>query len=94
MIVRLTTRALSDLDNILTYIEAENPTAAQMVSARIEASLSLLTKMPKIGRPSVRPNTREFVVRRLPFLIVYRLQTDTIEVLTIFHTSQHPDTKN
>lgn len=93
MKVRLTTRAHRDLANIVSFIEKENPSAAATVAQRIEAALNGIAEMPMIGRKSVRPNTREFVVRGLPLLIVYRLTTDVIEVITIFHTSQDPNEK-
>ena len=93
MRVRLTSRAYRDLTNIATHIEADNPTAAQRVMQRIDHSLSLLSAMPQIGRPSGRPGTRELPVGRFPLLIVYRVGADAIEVLTIFHTSRNPDEK-
>ena len=93
MKLRLTTRAYNDLDALATYLEQESPSAARRVIERIEATLRLLQTAPLIGRRSARPGTHEFPVRGLPFLVVYRIAVDTIEVLTIFHTSQDPEKK-
>lgn len=34
---------------------------------------------------SVRPETRDLIVPRVPFTIAYRVHADTIEMLTVFH---------
>ena len=95
MKLRLTSRAHRDLLSITSYIaeEQQNPQAARIVLERIEHALARIQTMPHIGRESARPDTRELTVSRLPFIIVYRVRTDTIEILTVFHTSQDPDKK-
>lgn len=90
---RLTSRAYRDLENVLSYIHERNPRAATTVAERVEATLDLICEMPLIGRQSARPGTREFPVARAPLLIVYRIASDQIEVLTIFHTSRDPSEK-
>ena len=90
---RLTSRAYRDLENILSYIHERNPRAAMTLAERVEATLDLICEMPLIGRQSVRSGTREFPVARAPLLIVYRIISDHIEVLTVFHTSRDLDGK-
>ena len=91
MKLRLTARAHRDLVNIAEFIEEDDPAAAARVVGRIEATLNLISEMPKLGRPSARTGTRESPVRGLPLLVVYRLAPGEIEILTIFHTSRDPD---
>ena len=91
MKLRLTRRAATELDDLLTYIEQDSPQAAQMVAGRIEGMFDLLLRMPTIGKPSVRPNVREYVVPRLPLIIVYRQQLNELVVLAVFHTSRDPN---
>ena len=93
MKLRLTPRAHQDQLNIASFIERENPVAARMVINRIEETMRLIEKMPGVGRRSGRLGTFEFVVKGLPFLIIYRILNDVIEVLTIFHTSRDPKKK-
>jgi plasmid stabilization system protein ParE len=93
MKLRLTSRAARDLTGIAQYIEQVNPAAARRVVQRIERTHRLIQRSPLIGRHSARPHTHEFPVTGLPLLIVYRIVGDTVEVLTIFHTSQDPDKK-
>lgn len=44
-------------------------------------------QFPLLGRAGMIENTREFSVVGLPYLIVYRIASDTeVDVLTIIHT--------
>ena len=90
---RLTTRAHRDLVNLLTYLGKESPQAAQYGAVQIEKTLDLLIQMPRLGRSSLRPDTREIGVSHFPLLVVYRINADVIEILTIFHTSRNPEDK-
>ena len=89
--VRLTSRAYRDLTAIANYLEEQAPDAAPVVMQRIQRALNQIARFPHMGRPGRRENTREFLVQRLPFLIVYRVTDSVIEVLTIFHTARDPE---
>lgn len=93
MRLRVTARANRDLQNIADYIRGENPYAAARVLERIERTFSILLDAPFIGRPSQREGVREFPVRDLPFLVIYRVTSDAVDVLTVFHTSRDPRRK-
>ena len=89
MRLRWTEPAAHDLIRICDYIEAQNgPTAARRVAITIHDGISSLTDFPKRGRLGKKINTRELVITRLPYLVVYRLREDTIEVLRILHGAQ------
>lgn len=47
-----------------------------------------MKRLGDIGRPSIEPGVRELSVRNAPYVIVYRLNGDTIDVLAIYHTAQ------
>lgn len=93
MKLRVTARANRDLERIADYIVTENPVAAPRVLERIERTFSILLDAPFIGRPSERAGLREMPVPDLPFLVVYRVASDAVEVLTVFHTSRDPGQK-
>lgn len=93
MRVRLTSRAYRDLADIADYLGSENPPAARRVANQIRRSLRTLGRFSLIGRPSGIADIRQYQVPRLPYLIMYRLAGDTVEILTIFHTSRNPDDK-
>lgn len=86
--VRWTRTALRDLVAIGEYIEQDNPIAARSVVSRLHQACERLTEFPERGRIGRVEGTRELVIPRLSFIIVYRLVPDGIELLTIVHGAQ------
>lgn len=72
----------------LDYIAQDNPLAAIGQDEEIERQVNMLLQQPKMGRPGRLEGTRELVVSRTPFIVVYRLQTHRIEVIRLLHSSQ------
>ena len=95
MRLRLTARAHRDLSAVATYLleHEQNAKAASLVADAIERTFDRILQMPRIGKASGRAGTRELVVPRLPFTVVYRINGSDIEILTVFHTSQDPKKK-
>ena len=62
MRVEWTKKALSNLDNAVEYIAADNPAAARKVAQKIWDTTQLLTKQPGLGRPGRVSGTRELVI--------------------------------
>lgn len=56
--------------------------------ARIRAAAESLKRLGDIGRPSIEPGVRELSVRNAPYVIVYRADGDTIDILAVYHTAQ------
>ena len=86
--LRWTRRALMRLDQVGSYIEKEDPQAAARVVARLVSSVDLLTEQPAMGRVGRIKGTRELVFADIPYIIPYRVQPTTIEVLTVMHAAQ------
>jgi len=86
--VRWTRSALADLFAIGRYIDQDNPQAARSVVNRIEVAGNHLTEFPERGRLGRVEGTRELVIPRLPFIIVYRLAAGEVELLSILHGAQ------
>jgi plasmid stabilization system protein ParE len=78
-------RATLDLEEIHTFISADNPSAAARVVARLRVAIDTLISFPRRGRAGVFPGTLELVVSGLPYVIVYRLGANGIEIVTIVH---------
>ena len=85
MKIRWTHPALNDLFAAQTYVAQHNPQAAQAMAQRLWDAAQDLENHPQIGRPGHALDTRERVVPRTPYLIVYRLRHDTVEILCIWH---------
>ena len=74
----------------LDYIAEDNPLAAAEQDEEIERQVDMLVQHPKMGRPGRMKGTRELVVSRTQFIVVYRLKgTRRIEVIRLLHSSQH-----
>ena len=85
MKLRWTRPALLDLTETQDYIARDNPLAAQVIGQRIADAAQRLLQQPYIGRPGHVAGTRELVVDRSPYLIIYRIVGDDIELLRVWH---------
>ncbi len=90
MKVRWTRLALADFASGQRYIAAENPQAATDVARRIRVSVLKLVQFPYIGRPGDDLKSREWRVQRTPYLLVYRLSGDVIEIIRVWHEKRDP----
>ncbi len=41
-----------------------------------------------MGRPGDRPGTRELVLTPLPYILVYRVHDDVLEIVSVSHGAQ------
>ncbi len=89
MKVRFSRSAKADITAISEYIARDNPIAAQHVVAAIERSTSLLSQYPYSGRMGAVENTRELVIPRLPYIVVYQIEVEVVEVIAVFHAAQN-----
>jgi addiction module RelE/StbE family toxin len=88
MRVRWTPPAAEDLYNIVKRIQEDNPTAAVEVAEAIYDGCGSLRKFPHRGRSGRIAGTRELVFSGLPYIVVYRIQGRTVEVVRIYHGAQ------
>jgi toxin ParE1/3/4 len=76
--------ALRDLAEIADYIGSDSPKNAELVEARIQQESELIGRFPHSGRSGRMANTRERVVRRTPYILVYQIKSDTVRILHVF----------
>jgi plasmid stabilization system protein ParE len=89
MRIRWTETAARDLTNICDYTEDhDGPEAARRVAIRVYEGLGTLGQFPRRGRPGRNPGTRELIFTGLPFLAVYRVGDDVVEIDRILHGAQ------
>jgi toxin ParE1/3/4 len=89
MRLRWTASALRDLTQICDYI-GEHGTAgvARRVALSIVGSVDTLAEFPELGRSGKVPGTRELVFAGLPYLAVYRIGSNEVEILRLLHGAQ------
>jgi toxin ParE1/3/4 len=72
----------------LDYIAEQNPAAAFRIDTAIDRHVDLLAQNPELGRVGRVPMTRELVIARTPFILIYRLRSTRIEILNVLHGAQ------
>jgi len=82
--------AQSDLRDATEFVARDNRSAADLIEDRILQAVEGLVDHPLKGRTGLRAKTRELVVGRTPYLIVYRLRPSTVEIVRVWHTSRRP----
>jgi len=70
---------------IYRYIASDNPTAAARTIDRVERLADLLARVPFAGRRGRVVGTREMVVPGLPYIVIYRVRRDAIEIVSVVH---------
>jgi len=82
-------QASRDADEIWNFIAADSPDAADRIIARFHATLLTLSEQPKLGRRGRTGKTREFVVAGTPYLLIYEVTQDAIEVRRVIHGARN-----
>lgn len=77
-----------DLDRIAEHIAKDKPRAALAMWDEIESQVERLRKFPNSGRPGRLSGTRELLVPRTPFIVVYRVAETHVELVRVLHGAQ------
>jgi addiction module RelE/StbE family toxin len=89
MRLRWTPAAADDLESIDEYLTQHLPSFAQSTVVEIYQTILTLRSTPHRGRAGREEGTRELVLPRLPYIVVYRVKDNDVEILHIFHGAQH-----
>ena len=79
-------QAIEDIEAIRTFVARDSAHYADLLVERIVEAVDRLETFPRSGR--LVPETRDESLREVVYenyRIVYRVKSDTIEVLTVFH---------
>ena len=88
MRVRWLRGALRNLHQAVDYIARDDRSAAVDVAQRIIQTASRLEQHSFMGRPGRLKATRDLIVPGLPYVIRYRINKETVEILRIHHIAQ------
>lgn len=74
----------------IDYIAGEDPRAAEAQDERISTATQRLAAHPHLGRTGREVGTRELVVTRTPFVVVYQVDeaARTVSILRVLHGAQ------
>ena len=87
MLIRWDQRADADVVQIVRFLLERNTTAARRIRQAIHDHVALLASHPWLGHAGRQSTTRELVVARTQYIIVYTVDTraDTILILRVLH---------
>ena len=88
MKIRYKARAVRHIKAIHDYIAQNDAAAAQRVLQRIEYSINRLLILPFSGRPGVVAGTRILVVPGIPYVVIYRLRQQDVDIIAVLHTAR------
>lgn len=86
--IEWTDLADADAGAIFDHVILDDSRTAEEIIKRVIAATNRLAQFPDIGRPGREPGTRELILPRLPYIIIYRLSGKTITILRVLHTSR------
>jgi plasmid stabilization system protein ParE len=88
MRLRWTVPAAEDLESIKYYLDKHYPNFAEPTIRTIYECVRALKSTPNRGRSGHRSGTRELMLTPLPYVVVYSVKADAIEILHICHGAQ------
>lgn len=83
--------ASDDVDRIYAWISKDSPAAADSVIIRILDSAEYLGWFPYMGNDGRARGTHEWIVKGLPFIVVYEVHetAEEVVVIAVFHCAQN-----
>jgi toxin ParE1/3/4 len=84
-----TVAALRHLGEAREYIKIDNPAAAARQIEMIETSVNHLRAFPMIGRSGRRPGTRELPVPATPYMVIYLVKDESVQILAVLHGARN-----
>jgi toxin ParE1/3/4 len=77
-----------DFDNQLDYLLRHDSRARIDAGDAILAAVDRLVDHPRFGRPGRAHGTRELVVTRTPYVIIYPVDPSEVVILRVLHGAQ------
>jgi len=88
--VTLLRAAQLDIRTGAQFYEGQAPGLGLEFVAEVERSIERLKTYPELGAP-MRKGARKLLVRRFPYLVIYRVEQARVLVLAVGHQRRHPD---
>lgn len=71
------------------WYEAKSPEAATAFMAELDIAIDSIRAAPELYPPYLH-GTRRYLMRRFPYLIVYRITSTAIEIAAVAHGRRRP----
>lgn len=88
MLVHWTPAAADDLTQVAIYLRQHHPDYAQATVERLHAAAESLSRFTLRGRPGRQSGTRELIITRLPYVVVYAVRADAVWIIRVLHVAR------
>jgi toxin ParE1/3/4 len=88
MQIRWLRKGLRSLEQAYDFLAQENPEAAIQLVLKIRVATEKLANFPTMGRPGRVEGTKELVILGSPYLVIYRVKGQRVEILRVLHGSR------
>ncbi len=75
--------------SISDYLRNHHPKYRQATMRKLYERIRALKDAPYVGRPGSVEGTRELLFHPMPYIAVYHVREQSIEIWRIYHTSQN-----
>lgn len=82
--------AREEFDDAVDYYDEQVDNLGNRFIGQIEASAARILINPLMSRCFYR-ECRKVKADQFPYLVIYRVKNDEVQILAIMHTSRHPD---
>jgi len=79
---------VADIQHISAYLKEHHPRYQQPTVRKLYDAILSLKEWFRRGRPGREESTRELGFPPLPYIAVYRIAGESVEVLRIYHAAQ------
>lgn len=86
--IRIAPAASGHLEAVFQYLDGISSKVAAAQMKRIFEGIDQLKRFPESGPAGRVAGTRELVIPRTPFVVVYSLEKDVINIVAVLHGSQ------
>ncbi|MBS1583580.1 MAG: type II toxin-antitoxin system RelE/ParE family toxin [Bacteroidetes bacterium] len=90
--VLFSSEADEDITASVEYYHGRSPGLEERFLAEVQGTLLFIRRHPG-GFPRIRGQLRQAPLERFPYVIIYSVRQEMIEVVRVFNTKQHPAKK-
>ena len=88
MRVNWTKSAINDLEIEANYLSKISPSIEDSFLKHVESSIDLIKEYPELGRIGRVNQTRELILKKFQYILVYLVESSYIDIIRLLHTSR------
>lgn len=88
MRVNWTKSAINDLEIEANYLSKISPSIEDSFLEHVESSIDLIKEYPELGRIGRVNQTRELILKKFQYILVYLVESSYIDIIRLLHTSR------